>query len=88
MVSSIIDAGTGQSTLTAAHLPHIGTDPSDTNKQFGYTCDDCHVQTASSNSVISSPSNHVNTSRDVAVSIANGGDGTARHGADHEGLDD
>ena len=67
------NAGT-TSTLTSSHLAHIGTDPSDTNKQFGYTCDDCHVQTASSNSLISGKSNHVNNSRDVSVAIPNGGD--------------
>jgi predicted CxxxxCH...CXXCH cytochrome family protein len=67
------NAGTS-SNLSASHLAHIGTDPSDTNKQFGYTCADCHAQTASSNSVISVKSNHVNKNRDVAVAIAHGGD--------------
>ena len=68
-------AGT-TTTLSASHLAHIGTDATDANKQFGFTCDDCHVQTASSNSVISTPANHINLARDVAVSVANGGTGT------------
>lgn len=65
-------------TLTASHLAHIGTDPSDTNKQFGYTCDDCHVLTASNNSAISAGglTYHINKTRDVSVAAANGGTGT------------
>lgn len=67
------NAGT-TSNLTGSHLVHIGTDPSDTNKQFGYTCNVCHVQTASSNSAISSTSLHINKTRDVSVSASYGGD--------------
>ncbi len=63
-------------TLSASHLAHIGTDATDTNKQFGFTCDDCHAQTASSNINIGTVDNHVNQARDVAVSVANGGTGT------------
>ena len=64
------------SNLTAPHLAHIGTDPSDTNKQFGYSCNVCHAETAASNAAISNPNNHVNTSRDVAVEASVGGTGT------------
>jgi predicted CxxxxCH...CXXCH cytochrome family protein len=65
-------------TLTASHLAHIGTDPSDTNKQFAYTCDDCHVMTASNNNAISAGglTYHINKTRDVSVAVANGGTGT------------
>lgn len=65
-------------TLTASHLAHIGTDPSDLNKQFGYTCDDCHVMTASNNIAISAGglTYHINKTRDVSVAVANGGTGT------------
>jgi predicted CxxxxCH...CXXCH cytochrome family protein len=68
-------AGTA-TTLSTAHLAHVGTDPSDTNKQFGYTCDVCHVQTASSNSAIGTVANHINKLRDVSVVAAKGGTGT------------
>ncbi len=59
--------------LSASHTVHTGTNGT---TQFAYTCDDCHVQTASNNSTISSYANHVNKARDVAVAAVNGGAGT------------
>jgi predicted CxxxxCH...CXXCH cytochrome family protein len=67
------DAGIA-SNLTGAHLAHIGTDPSDSNKQFGYGCTICHVQTAASNSAIGTVANHINKVRDVSVNSTYGGD--------------
>jgi predicted CxxxxCH...CXXCH cytochrome family protein len=66
--------------LSASHTVHTGTNGT---TQFSYTCDDCHAQTASDNTMINSFGNHVNKTRDVAVAAANGGTGT--NGGDYNG---
>jgi predicted CxxxxCH...CXXCH cytochrome family protein len=60
--------GTSTTALTDSHTVHTGT--------FSYTCDDCHVQTASNNTTIDTATNHVNQAIDVAVAAANGGTGS------------
>jgi len=56
--------------LSASHTVH--TD----GAGFNYDCNNCHSATATDSSTIGTPANHVNKSRDVAVTVANGGTGT------------
>lgn len=76
IVCTSCHGGAGNTTtLSAAHLVHTGTDPSDTRKQFAYNCNVCHAETAANSTTISNPANHVNMTRDVAVAVGFGGTG-------------
>jgi predicted CxxxxCH...CXXCH cytochrome family protein len=75
--------GATTTTLSASHLVHIGSGTTDVNKQFAMTCDDCHATTANSTPAITSFTQHINKTKEVAVLAGNGGTGT--NGGDYGG---
>ncbi|NJC88026.1 MAG: CxxxxCH/CxxCH domain-containing protein [Desulfuromonas sp.] len=71
--------GATTTTLSTAHLVHVGNGVTDVNKQFNYTCDVCHTTTAASNAALNATTGtaqHVDKIKQVAVLVSKGGTAT------------